>query len=68
MLKTYHMIVHTMNELMIWLNQLRYQTEDGINFLVGMAKNYCWQQCQGPGGEMDGLGCKIGPKCPSRYL
>ncbi len=56
MLKPYQVMVHTMNELMVWLQQLCYQTEEDIIFSVRMAKNYQWQQCQGPGGEIDGLG------------
>jgi hypothetical protein len=28
-----------MNELMVWLKHLHCQTEDNMNFLVGMAKN-----------------------------
>jgi hypothetical protein len=30
-----------MNELMVWLWDKHCQTEDDMNFLVGMAKNYC---------------------------
>jgi hypothetical protein len=31
-------MVHTMNELMVWLQDLRCQTEDDKNFLVGGPK------------------------------
>ncbi len=60
-------MVHTMNELMVWLEQWRYQTEDDIIFLLEMDKNCSWQLWKGPGGKIDGLGSKIEAKCPLSF-
>ncbi len=54
-------MANTMNELMVWLWQWRYQTEDGINFTVRVDKNCSWQLWQCPGGKMDSLGLNLEP-------
>ena len=50
-LKRYELMVHTMNELMVLLWDLRCQTEDNINFLVGGPKTIASSNISALGGK-----------------
>ena len=51
-----------MDQLMVSFQRWAGSADEDINFFLVGGKNYSWQLHECRDGEIDGLGCKIGPK------